>query len=81
NGQVVELMRFENGFPVYFTIDLNEPAACSVAIFNMMGEKILKEEFSGVSRHQFNLSAFPAGIYLVRVILDDKITTEKIIRQ
>jgi hypothetical protein len=62
-------------------LEMEEPGVCSVTVFNLMGEKIFEEEFSGVLRHQFNLSAYPAGIYLIRVIIDDKIAAKKIVLQ
>jgi hypothetical protein len=52
-----------------------------VTVFGMMGEQILSTELYGRNHHEFNLSAYPRGVYLIRVVSGDKTSSAKIIRQ
>jgi hypothetical protein len=55
-------------------------AGALVTIYNMNGKQILRQEVRGETRHTFSLAGEPAGIYLVRVILEGKMEIVKVIR-
>lgn len=38
-----------------------------IQLYNVMGEKILEEEFSNGSTHEVNVFNIPSGIYLVKL--------------
>ena len=52
-----------------------------VAIYGMLGEKILTESIHGEGKHEFSLSERPMGIYFIRIISGDKAETVKIIKR
>ena len=67
-----------------FTLELDQDAVTDriqVEIYDMQGERILWEQFSGDHRHDFNLYGRTAGIYLVRVINGNESGAARIIKQ
>ncbi|MCX6269008.1 MAG: T9SS type A sorting domain-containing protein [Bacteroidetes bacterium] len=61
--------------------DFNATQSIQVEISNMMGERELQTELSGRQLYEFDLTGWPAGIYLIRVIAGDKMSVGKLIRQ
>jgi hypothetical protein len=79
----------ESFFKVYpnpttgiFTLELSEIATTvTVEIYGVMGEQILRQEVSGFSMYEFDLSTQPRGIYIVRVLKGDLMEIQRVIRQ
>jgi hypothetical protein len=66
------------------TLELDRDAVTDhiqVEIYDMQGERIHWEQFSGAYRHDFNLCGRTAGIYLVRVIAGNESGAARIIKQ
>jgi hypothetical protein len=51
-----------------------------VEIYGMRGEKVLSEELSGETVHEFSLSDKPAGIYFIKVVAGENMFTSKLIK-
>ena len=51
-----------------------------VEVYGIRGEKILRKEITGTGKWNISLSGQPAGIYVIHVIMGDRIETTKIIR-
>ena len=51
-----------------------------VEVYGIRGEKILRKEITGTGKWNISLSGQPAGIYVIHVIMSDRIETIKIIR-
>ena len=58
------------------SVDLGKKIACDISIFDLNGKIILKDSF--VSSSNFNISSFPKGIYVVRLITDEEVMSKKI---
>ena len=56
------------------------PEKIIVSIFNMKGEQIISLMMTDETTHQFSLSGWPAGIYLVRVAGEKNSGTARIIK-
>ncbi len=52
----------------------------SVSIFNMSGRKIIQQQISN-SRVTLDLSNYPAGVYLLKIYVDENSTTWKVIKE
>lgn len=75
---------FPNPTPGRFVLQLNEVEADSVnfvEIYSIVGESILKSQFSGSLQFEFDISGNPRGVYIVRLISSDKMAVEKIVKQ
>ena len=67
-----------------FTIELNEVRESStivVEIFSIVGEKVLGYELPEFKEYLFDLSDCQPGVYLLRVMREDQIGVEKLVRQ
>lgn len=53
----------------------------TVEVFGMMGERLLRSDLSGSQVYQFDMSAMPRGVYILRVLRGDQTYIQKIIRQ
>ncbi len=51
-----------------------------VEILSMMGERVLQTERAGQQRYEFDLTARPKGIYLIRVVTGDIMSSGKLIK-
>ena len=60
----------------FLSVDLGKNIACDISIFDLNGKIILKDSF--VSSSNFNISSFPKGIYVVRLITDEEVMSKKI---
>jgi len=65
-----------------FILDVyNFESELTVEIYNMVGARILSKEVSGFSKYTFDLSNQQNGIYIIRVLKDNKTAVERIIKQ
>ncbi len=70
---------FQNPAHDYFTIQLNDPVdKVQLIIYNFIGELIYRSELNDNS-NRINCSQFGAGIYLVKMLDDEKSYTRKLI--
>ncbi len=68
-------------FSLYFT-ENDLSAITSVEVFNMLGEKILSVEPANINQYYvFDLTNRQTGLYIIRVIKDNEMGVEKIIKQ
>jgi hypothetical protein len=75
---------FPNPTAGHFTLELgevDEPSFIMVEVSNVIGESVIKHKLPHMSSYQFNLSGHQPGIYLIRVMIDDEIGVEKLIKQ
>lgn len=63
-----------------FTIEKNIDENTTLEVYNLSGQLILQKSFVG-NTTQVNLTNYPKGIYLVKIIADNKVTVEKIVYQ
>ena len=65
-----------------FRIELAEvkPEKIRVEIYGMRGEKVLSDDLAGGRFHELSLSGSPAGLYLVKVIIGDRVLTGRLIK-
>lgn len=71
---------------VTLSYTLEKPAGVSVELYNVLGSKVkefTKRARQGAGTHvaEVDLSAFPAGIYLVKVTVDDTSVGLKLVKQ
>ncbi|MBE0662254.1 MAG: T9SS type A sorting domain-containing protein [Bacteroidales bacterium] len=52
-----------------------------IEIYSIMGERLLQRQTAGKQQYQFDLSNYASGVYLLRVLFDNQLLTEKFIRQ
>lgn len=67
-----------------FTIEVDNGAGSgktSVEIRGMIGQLLVKSDFQGNGKYSFDLTPFPAGIYLLRVLHGDKTGYAKVIKR
>jgi hypothetical protein len=69
-----------NAFTLELT-EVDEGLKITVEIYGIMGERILQNELFGSQRYQFDMSAMPRGVYILRVLRGDQTEIQKIIRQ
>lgn len=67
-------------FTLEFTGDLPLKGV-NVSIFGIRGEKVMSTALEGKFKHEFSLSNWPAGIYIIHVVTENQIETMKIIKQ
>ncbi|MCY7411313.1 MAG: T9SS type A sorting domain-containing protein [Chitinophagales bacterium] len=77
-------------YPVPFNNEVNlkvnalKDAEAMIRIYNSMGQEILRQKISvvqGSNVTKLNLQGQPSGIYLCRILIDNKIETAKIIKE
>jgi hypothetical protein len=68
---------------VNFELVLNQSTATRLDLFNISGQLLQSFELGENDKHNFsvNLSAYPAAIYMARLIIGDEIITTKVILQ
>jgi hypothetical protein len=81
----------ETTFKVYpnpnsgmFALELSgveETAKVTVEIYSMMGERLLQSDLSGSQVYQFDLSAMPKGVYILRIMNGGQAEIQRIIKQ
>jgi len=57
-----------------------EASTAIAEIYNASGKRIIQKQLVDNPLYQFNLSPMPPGIYIIRVICNDLIETEKVIK-
>jgi hypothetical protein len=66
-----------------FTLELNaEPKEipASIRIYSMMGKEVLRENLADNRKTEFSLTGRSAGIYIIRVMIGDRMATAKIVK-
>jgi carboxypeptidase T len=58
----------------------SDPSQKQLEIFNMMGEMLFQLNLTGKRMHEIDMSAFPNGIYLFKVMKDASLGFEKVIK-
>ena len=58
----------------------SDPSQKQIEIFNMMGEMLFQLNLTGKRMHEIDMSAFPNGIYLFKVMKDASLGFEKVIK-
>jgi hypothetical protein len=55
----------------------------SIQLFNLFGQKLYEKNISGpgASLYNVDINRYPAGTYIVRVVLADRVLVKKIIKQ
>ncbi|MBW6459078.1 MAG: T9SS type A sorting domain-containing protein [Bacteroidales bacterium] len=56
-------------------------SAGTLEISNMIGESILKREFSGHSPYELDLSSLPNGMYIIHVQFDGVYGVQRFVKQ
>jgi hypothetical protein len=62
-------------------LETAESMLIKLELINMMGRKVLQKELHGSKQLDIDISDLPAGIYILTLINEGRIDTEKIIRQ
>ncbi|MEO1436799.1 MAG: T9SS type A sorting domain-containing protein, partial [Bacteroidota bacterium] len=64
------------------TLRFNQPEALRLELVNALGQIVHQEAFVNVSflQKEINLKAYPPGIYFVRLIANDEVSTQSLIR-
>jgi hypothetical protein len=78
------LPRIPNPTTGNFNIELTDAEQASkinVEIYSMMGERVSQSELDGAVLYEFNLTAMPRGIYIVRVINGEDMGAVRLIKQ
>ena len=85
------IAKSESFFKVYpnpttgnFNIELTGAEQASkthVEIYSMMGERVFRSEPEGAMLYEFNISAMPRGIYIIRVINGEEMGAVRLIKQ
>ena len=66
-----------------FTLELNpgvNPAAMTMLINGIRGENVMKQEVEAIRKKEFSIEEKQSGIYIIRLIMGDRVETAKIIR-
>jgi hypothetical protein len=66
-----------------FTLELNpgvDPAAITVFINGIRGETVMKQEVEVTRKMDFSIEEKQPGIYIIRLMMGDRVETAKIIR-
>jgi hypothetical protein len=90
--EIAEAVKQENSFfnvfpnPTHgqFTLEFenaDEASTIVAEIYNLLGERILKQELPAIQQYQFDLSDQQPGIYLIRVMQGNEVGVAKIIRK
>lgn len=75
---------FPNPTTGRFALQLNEAEAdpdIFIEIYSIVGESVFRSQFSGALQHEFDISGYPRGVYIVRLTSNDKMDVEKIVKQ
>jgi hypothetical protein len=60
---------------------MSETAVVKLEVYNLRGEKLFHNQYSGPGKHLVSLEGRPKGIYLVRVIGDGVSGYAKLIKE
>lgn len=71
---------FPNPTEAYFKLDFVNPVIDGlISVFNIHGAKVLEQEISGAGSDEYDLSAQPAGMYIVKVKNGNSIGYQRLI--
>jgi uncharacterized protein (TIGR02145 family) len=62
-------------------LDTDAIQAIHVEICSIMGKRVLQSELSGRQRYEFDLTGWPEGVYLIRIVAGNKMSVGKLIKQ
>ncbi|MBE0661953.1 MAG: choice-of-anchor J domain-containing protein [Bacteroidales bacterium] len=60
---------------------LEQTEKVTVEIYGMMGERVLQSDLSGSQIYQFDMSAMPRGVYILRIMHSGQAEIQRIIKQ
>ena len=60
--------------------DGGEFGMLKVELFGLQGEKLMTTELTGEKKHEFSLSAFPAGLYIMQISTGETSETHRIMK-
>lgn len=90
-GEILVFTKDDSFFKIYpnptsgsFAIAINKDLGFSKAtvhIYNMLGREVLTDEIAATETNKFSLQNFPNGIYIIRVVIENQVSTAKIIKQ
>ena len=80
NKIVDKLTVFPNPFSDWIAINGSRNIEACISVFNVMGDKILEENFKGTDQYFVNTANLPKGIYFVQIASGDNTTAYKIIK-
>ncbi len=75
---------FPNPTPGNFTIasaNIHFREKVAVELYSMLGTRILSIDLTGTINEHLSLGKFPAGLYFVRIVADDKVETIKLVKR
>ena len=87
--QVKEIQQYTN-IKIYpnpakeqITVDFsaNGEGIMDVKIFNMLGVNVLSQQYNKGGQININVASLPAGVYVVRCVQNDKVTSTRLIKQ
>lgn len=62
-----------------FNINWNTNEKATISVYNYLGKLIVQEKSSLMNSHSINLKGYSKGLYLVKIVSDNKQATKKII--
>jgi hypothetical protein len=60
--------------------EISEKMSITIEVYSMKGEKLLMENLFGANIHLIDLSSKQPGLYFIRVMKEDKVGIEKVIK-
>ncbi len=60
---------------------LSAPSMARVAIYNVSGKQILQQTLNNETNHRFSLTAQPVGIYVIKVVADNRVEIAKVVKK
>ena len=82
-GKKMQIRVFPNPVSTSFKLTvagMEDNSSAKMELYNMNGLKILSEELTGKSGRIFDISALPAGLYLVKVICGENVEMVKVVK-
>ena len=82
-GEAFRTVLYPNPTYGYFTIELPEfkqGESGQIMIYDQTGNLIVRQKYVS-STQDFDISSIPAGIYIVRILVNDKLVIKRIIKQ
>jgi fibronectin type 3 domain-containing protein len=61
--------------------DFEAAQTIQVEIYSMMGERVIQTSVIGQKQYKFDVTDWPKGVYIVRVMAGNKMGVEKLIKQ
>jgi hypothetical protein len=64
-----------------YTLDLGYTYPCSIQVFDAMGKLVREKNSARESKITLDLTSETPGVYLIKIIADDKIKTQRLIKE